>query len=69
MKETQYELILTHSPGKNSPSQIALFSILSFKSVQWLNDFKSYSVQLCDTEKKTIIRNPNAFTRNVEYFT
>ena len=32
MKITQIELILTHSPGKNAPSQVELFSVFYFES-------------------------------------
>ena len=31
---TQLELILTHSPGKNAPSKVELFSIFYFKSIE-----------------------------------
>ena len=33
MKITQLELVLTHSPRKNTPSQVELFSVFNFKSV------------------------------------
>ena len=33
MKITQLELILTHSPRKNAPSQAEIFLIFYFKSV------------------------------------
>ena len=37
MKMTQPELILIHSPRKNEPSQVELFSVLFFKlEVIWI---------------------------------
>ena len=33
MKITQVELFLTHSPGKNAPTKVQLFSIFYFNSV------------------------------------